>query len=228
MYLGTMNHIANYLFFIGPIAALVAFLASLTIFFQPGAERYMKYFSIFLLVNFLLESAASYTALSHINNIFLNNMESLLVISFELYLLREIVASPRAKRIFLYGFLLYPVVAIINIFLVQSSSNFHTMTYSLGSLLIVIACIYYFWELFQQKSSVDLVRQPGFWICSGLLFFYCCTLPVYGLTNFIISLPIVVRQNLLTILTVINICLYLSFTIAYLCRLKIKRSMSTS
>jgi hypothetical protein len=101
------------------------------------------------------------------------------------------------------------------------------MTYSLGSLLIVTGCIYYFWELFQQKNSVDLIRQPPFWICSGLLFYYCCTLPVFGLTNFITNLPQVILQNLLAIVIVINICLYLSFTIAFLCRLKIKRSTST-
>ncbi|HEV2355797.1 MAG TPA: hypothetical protein VGR89_16225, partial [Puia sp.] len=155
------------------------------------------------------------------------NLDSLLVISFLLFIIREIVASRKAKRTFLLIFLLYPVVAIANIFLVQQYSNFHTMTYSLGSLLIVTGCIYYFWELFQQKSSVDLVRQPAFWICSGLLFYYCCTFPVYGLTNFINSLPLVVRMNLFTILIVVTICLYISFIIAFLCRLKTKRPMST-
>jgi|SRR6185312_12209128 len=223
-----MNHIPNYLFYIVPIGAAIAFLASLTIFFQAAAERYLKYFSVFLFVNFLFDATTAYTALYRINNVFLNNMDSLVVISFELYLLREIFANRRAKRIFLAIFSLYPVLSIVNIFLVQRYSNFHTMTYSLGSLLIVAGCIYYFWELFQQKTSVDLVRQPAFWICSGLLFYYCCIFPLYGLTNFIDSLPLVVRQNLLAILNVINVCLYLSFTIAFLCRLKTKRYLSTS
>jgi hypothetical protein len=221
-------HFPNYLYYIIPIVSAVCFLVSLTIFFQPGAERYMKYFSIFLLVNCFFEFATGYTALYGIHNIVLNDAQTLLVISFELYLLREIITSRKAKTVFLYIFLLYPVVTLLNIFLVQQVANFATMTYSLGCLLIVIACIYYFWELFQQKAAIDLVRQPPFWICSGLLFYYCCTFPLLGLTNFIERLPKLILQNLLTILIVINICLYLSFTIAYLCRLKIKRSMSTS
>jgi hypothetical protein len=222
-----MSHLPDYLFFIVPIATAIAFLASLTIFFQPAGQQYLKYLSIFLFVNFLMESVLGYTSYLRINNVWLNNIDTLLTISFQLYVLREISASRKAKKVLLFIFLLYPVVAILNIFLVQHFRNFHTMTYSLGSLLIVTGCIYYFWELFQQKKSVDLIRQPPFWICSGLLFYYCCTFPLFGLTNFISSLPLVILQNLLTILIVINICLYLSFTIAFLCRLKIKRSMST-
>lgn len=221
-----MTHISYYLYFIIPIASAICFLTSLTIFFQPGAERYLKYFSCFLFVNLLIDISTNYTALYMIPNIFLNNIGDLVIFSFELYLLREIMTSKRAKKVFLYLFLIYPVVDLLDIFLVERYLHFHTITYSLGSLLIVVGCIYYFWELFQQKTSVDLVRQPAFWICSGLLFYYCCTFPLYGLTNFINSLPMVVRRNLFTILIVINICLYLSFTIAYLCRLRIKRSLS--
>src|SRR5277367_2921234 len=97
-------HISNYLYYIIPIASAVCFLVSLTIFFQPGAERYMKYFSVFLFVNFLFDSATAYTALYHINNIVLNDAQTLLVISFELYLLREIITRRKAKTIFLYIF----------------------------------------------------------------------------------------------------------------------------
>jgi hypothetical protein len=218
--------IPNYLFYFIPIASAIPFLASLTIFLLPGGEQYLKYFSMFLFVNFALESISSYMAFYHINNIFLNNIESLIVISFELYLLREIIASRKAKKFFLYSFLIYLILAIVNILLVQTSRNFNTVTYCLGTFLLIAACIYYFWELFQQKSSIDLVRQPPFWICSGLLFYCTCTFPVFGLTDLIVRLPAVILQNLYSILIVINICLYLSFTIAFLCRLKIKRSTS--
>ncbi|WP_431213185.1 hypothetical protein ACQ86N_47525 [Puia sp. P3] len=105
-------------------------------------------------------------------------------------------------------------------------ATFHTMSYCLGCLLIVCACIYYFWELFQQKSSVDLIHQPAFWVCSGLLFFYSCTFPLYGLTKLMESLPKVILVNLFNIFILLNIFLYLSFTIAFLCRLKTRKSMS--
>lgn len=221
-----MNRIPQYyLFVIIPIAAMIPFLASLTLFFRPAAERYLKYFSVFLLVNWLLDTSTSYTAWHGVDNTFLNNVDTVLVITFDIYLIREIVANPRAKRLLLYFLYGYPILSFINVFLVQKSQVFHSMTYSIGCLFVVTACIYYFWELFQQKHSIDLTREPAFWICSGLLFYDACSFPLFGLNNFMLSLPRVILQNLLFIFVMLNIFLYLSFTIAYLCRLKPRNSM---
>ncbi len=138
---------------------------------------------------------------------------------------REIVYNRRAKKTFLTLLIAYPIVALINIFLIQRN-GFHTMTYALGCLLIIGSCIYYFWELFQRTLSINLSRQPAFWICSGLLFYYTCNFPLYGAVNLLKVLPKVILSNLLAILVLLNILLYLSFTIAFLCRLKTRKSMS--
>jgi hypothetical protein len=220
-----MSHLPNYLFLLIPIASAIAFFSSLTIFFKPAPERYLKYFSFFLFVNLLMDIATDYTAFYHIDNAFLNNISTVLVITFELFLLREIVHGKKAKKVILGFTLAYPLVALINVFLVQNASAFQSRTYAFGCLLIVPSCIYYFWELFQQKSSVNLARQPAFWICSGLLFFYACTFPLYGLLNFVNSLPKIIIQNLFQIYILLNIFLYLSFTIAFLCRLRLRKSM---
>src|SRR5258708_30145581 len=190
-YLVVMAHLSNYLFYIVPIAGIFPFLASLTIFFQPPArrERYLRYFSVFLFLNCLADTATNYSALQTFDNRFLNNLVQMFVIAFHFYLIREIVQGAKAKKVFLYFLLTYLLLSLINFFLVQKTGVFNTMTYSLGSLLVVSACIYYFWELFQFRSFVNLVRQPAFWICSGLLFYYACSFPLTSLLNFIHALP---------------------------------------
>lgn len=222
-----MTHLSNFLFYIVPIAAIVPFLASLTIFFQrpPHHERYLLYFSGFLFINCVMDTATNLSALNNVDNVFLNNLAQMFVIAFQLYLLREIIYGTKAKKAFFYFLLIYLLLSIANFFLVQKAAVFNTMTYSLGSLLIVSACIYYFWEIFQSRSFVNLVRQPAFWICSGLLFFYACSFPLTSLLNFIHALPQVILQNLFIIFILLNIFLYLSFTIAFLCRLKTRKSM---
>jgi hypothetical protein len=205
----------------------IAFLASLTIFFFPAVPPYLRYFAIFLLVSTILNGIENYLALAVINNTFFSNLTTVIEFTFYFYLLREIVQRPRAKKLFLYILVAYPILALMNIFLIQRN-GFHTMTYALGCLLIIASCIYYFWELFQRPSSVNLGRQPAFWICSGLLFYYTCTFPIYGAVNLLTLLPRLILQNLLYILVLLNILLYLSFTIAFLCRLsKTRKSMSS-
>jgi hypothetical protein len=161
----------------------------------------------------------------HIPNTLLSNLSTLIEITFYLYVFREIVYAPNAKKVFQYFVVIYPLVALLNVFIFQRG-GFHTITYALGCLLIIICCVYYFLELFQRPSSVNLGRQPAFWICSGLLFYYTCTFPLYGAINLLKLFPRVILSNLLYILVLLNILLYLSFTIAFLCRLKTRRSMS--
>ncbi len=222
------NYLENHLYYFSPIFAAIAFLVSLTIWIFPaGGQRFLKVLSLFLLVNLATETVFAYQAKQNINNLFFGNFVTMLQDSLYLYLLREIVRRPKAKKVLLYCLIIYPAIFIVNVMLIQGSGVFHSMTYALGCLLIVVSCVYYFFELFQQTYSVNLGRQPGFWICSGLLFFYTCTFPLYGATNLLNRLPKVILFNLLHILVLLNILLYLYFTIAFLCRLKTRNSMSS-
>jgi len=221
-----MAPLSNYLFYITPIGAVIAFLASLTVFFFPGGERYLKHFSLFLFVNACFDIATAYTALNAVNNVLIVNLNAMIVICYYLFLLRQIVHGRKAKAGILIFLAMYFLLSVTNIFLVQKTGVFNSITYTLGCLQIVATSIYFFWELFQQPYSGPLGRQPAFWICSGLLFYYTCTLPVYGTINLLKVLPKVIRENLLTILVSLTILLYLSFTIAFLCRFKTRKSMS--
>jgi hypothetical protein len=219
--------LSNYLFYLTPIASILTFIISLTIFLRPGAEPYLKYFSIFLFVNCCLDTGTSYMALNRVNNVFISNVNTMATLGFYLYLLMTIVERPKSKKVLLIMLVIYLLISMMNFFLVQKTGVFNSMTYCLGCLLIVTASIYYFWELFQQRRSLDLLRQPTFWICSGLLFYCACSFPLQGMLNFMNALPKVILENLLIIFDLLNILLYLSFSIAFLCRLKIRKSMSS-
>jgi hypothetical protein len=218
---------STYLFLLTPIFSVITFLLSLTIFFRSGAELYLKYFSLFLFVNCCFDVYTNYMAYKHINNVFISNVNTMITIGYYLLLIRQIVHNPKAKNILLGCLLTYTLLSVMNLFLLQKATVFNTMTFCLGCLFVVAACIYYFFDLFQQAKSLNLLREPPFWICSGLLLYYACSFPIQGLNNFMSSLSQVVLENLLIIFVVVNILLYLSFSIAFLCRLKIKRSMSS-
>ena len=221
------SYLLSHLYYISPMFAAIAFLAALTIFRGPRTPVYLKIFSVWLFLNLVMEIISNYQSYHEINNVFFVDLLTVLDFTFYIYLVREIIRSPQVKRIMLYCLILYPAIFLVNILLIQGSVVFHSMTYALGCLLIIFSCIFYLWEMFQRTYSVNLARQPEFWICSGLLFYYTCTFPFYGTTNLVMALPKVILRNLLFIFELLNILLYLSFTIAFLCRLRNRKSMSS-
>jgi hypothetical protein len=221
------SYLESHLYYISPIFAAIAFLAGLTIFLGERSPTYLKVFSIWLFINVVFETISNYQSYHSINNLIFANLITVFDFAFYTYLVREIIRSPRVKKILFYCLIIYPAIFLVNTLLIQGSVVFHSMTYALGCLLIIFSCIFYFWEMFQQTYSVSLGRQPAFWICSGLLFYYACTFPFYGTTNLVSALPKVILANILFIFVLLNILLYLSFTIAFLCRPRNRKSMSS-
>ena len=92
-----------------------------------------------------------------------------------------------------------------------------------GTLIIVLSPLH-FYELFTSDKYINLARDPFFWICSGLLFFYSCGFPLFALNNFLSSSSNIFIKNYTSIISLLNILLYSSFIIASLCRIRIRNS----
>jgi hypothetical protein len=205
----------------------VAFLTGLFTLFRSATPFHLRAFVIFLFITFIIEIIGFYIQLRlHRNNTAIYNLFTVFEFSFYFYLLHEEVLNKKAKRIIFYIGWAYALLALINIFFIQGIKIFHTMTYSLGCFLIAAVCIYFFLELFQRPRSVNLTAQPAFWICSGLLFFYSCSFPLFAFANFVTKLPPIILKSLGYVLNLLNVLLYSSFTIAFLCRLKVRKSTS--
>lgn len=177
----------------------------------------MKLFSPFLFLTLVAETLGSYFSSIGKNNLTLYNFFTVFEFCFYLFIINLIIGNQRIRKAIQLTGILYAIAAVVNIFFIQKMKTFHTVTYALGCLLIVIYCIYYFLELFRFPRSVNLVNNPAFWICTGLLFFYCCGFPLYGLVNYWQDISSLVLENFTAIFTVLNIFLYSLFTIAFLC-----------
>jgi hypothetical protein len=204
----------------------LGFLVSLTIAFRRENVLYLRLFSPFLMTTAIVEVLGFYLLVRRENNTILYNLFSIVEFLFYFFVLNRIIHNRTAKRIIFQISWIYALLSVANIIFVQKITVFNTMTYSLGCLLIAAVCIYYFLELFQLPHAVNLARQPAFWICSGLLFYYACSFPLFGFANFIRSWPYVIVKNLATLIDILNIFLYSSFTVAFLCRVKTRKSMS--
>jgi hypothetical protein len=199
------------------IAIIVCALIGIVTWFRP-TPLYLKLFPFFLLISFIIETIGWWLSLHGRSNVILYSVFYVFLFNFYLFVLYNIVQKRRAKKIVLYLMLLFSVFAIANFLFIQKFEQFHSISYSVGSFCIVAICAYYFLELFQLPHSVNLVREPGFWICSGLIFFFSCGFPIFGTINIMNVLPKVFIDNLGILLNVLNLSLYTLYSIAFLCR----------
>ena len=202
---------------------LASLLAGVTVYFQNNTPRYLKLYPIFLLLTVVEELFGLYLAQRTGSNTILYNFYNIIQFGFYFFVLKEIVANPKIKRLILLILYTFVVFAVINIVFIQKVKNWNSVSYAFGSLITVALVIYYFFELFKQPKATNLIRDPAFWICTGLLFFFCCSFPFFGLANLLTKAPAIIIRNLQGILTLINISLYLLITIAFLCRLRFNK-----
>lgn len=203
---------------------VISFLTSIYVYINPDKTYgYLKFFPPFLLASLVVEAYAPYLAFTGKPNIWIYNFFTVIEFSFYLWIINFFISNKRVRKGIKVSTIIYKIIAIINIIFVQKINSFHSVTYSLGCLLIVAACVYYFFELLKFPRSVKLTQIPSFWICSGLLFYYCCSFPLFGFANLIASISKLIVTNLHNIIIILNIFLYTLFTIAFLCRVKIRK-----
>jgi hypothetical protein len=204
----------------------LSMLVGFAVLLQKGRALYLRLFPFFLLVALGTEILGWRLSLDDINNTAIYNFFSVAAFIYYMYVIMQVVYSRRVKRIIRFVIIGYAIVSLFNILFIQKLNSFHTITYSIGCFLIVVGAIYYFLELFQYPRFIDLKREPAFWIISGLVFFYTCTLPILGMLNFLIPMPVLIRNNIGQLIMILNVLLYSLFTVASLCRINFKRSMS--
>lgn len=200
----------------------ICLMFSLTLYFRRGIPLYLKLFPPFLVITVTIEIIGWVLKGQEVDT----SLMYFLFIAFEfvfyLYMLHYIIRIARAKKIIFAIVLIYPVLALLSIFIFEAKV-FPSISYSVGCLLIVGVCIYYFYELFRYPSSTSLLREPAFWICTGLLFFYICSFPLFGLYKLLYSASSTIMNNISTILDVMNAFLYTFFTAAFLCGVRLRR-----
>lgn len=205
-----MSFLPVYFYFIA-----LSFIVSLVVY-SSSRHPYLKLFPPFLFATMAAEFAGNYLTSIHEPNTFIYNFFSVIEFIFYMLLISLIIKNGKVKKIIRVSSVLYAIISIVNILFFQGMEKFHTVTYSLGCLLIVVICIFYFLELFSSPRSVKLSADPAFWICSGLLFFYCCGFPLYAFLNFWAGFKWM-RKSFTDIVSILNIFLYSLFVISFLC-----------
>ena len=204
-------------------AIMISLIASLFALQKKDLPPYLKLFPFFLFITLLVELTATYLITKDISNVPVYNFFSIVEFIFYLFVIKQVISSAVVKKMIIVTIFLYPMAALINL-MFRDIYRLQIIPYSISCLIIVIYAIYYFYELFKSTSSVNLKREPAFWIITSLLFFYTCSFPIFGFANFLSGFSVIGR-NIGAVLVILNVILYSLFTVAFLCRIRVQKPM---
>lgn len=102
-------------------------------------------------------------------------------------------------------------------------SNLHIV--ALSAICKTIFCIFFFYKLFKNLYYQNILKEPAFWIVSGLIFCSCLSLPFYGLNSYIkLQFPPLIASNIFSVSNMLIIIMHLFFIKAYICTIRVHKA----
>jgi hypothetical protein len=95
------------------------------------------------------------------------------------YLISIKIKSIRIKQIILRSSLIFEIIALILLIFIKSISSIISIATTIESISMILACLYFFYELLNSPPTLHLKQESSFWLANGILFLSVCILPFY-------------------------------------------------
>jgi hypothetical protein len=207
------------------IIQLILFLVSLSVYIQKPNPLYLSVFPLYFLSGLIEGMVVEYLAKHGRYNTSIANLWGILEFCFYFFVLRELIVNIKIRKLILFIIFLFPVFSLGNLYF-QKQVGFNPVNFTIGSLVTVSFCIYYFVELFQRADTQSLARLPAFWTITAVLFSIVLSFPTFALISFMKKTQLLSYKNLIAIFYIINIVTSILYSIGFLCRIRIRKSTS--
>lgn len=148
-----------------------AFLISV-LFLYKFDHKPMRWFIPFLFVMVSAELTGSYFRRELKQpNTWLYNISIPVEYLFYGFIIGSLCLTVSYKKFIFYSSVIFGTWTLINLFFVQGFMQLNTSTLKIGSSLMIIYSCTGLLDLFKNDNHQSLLKNPLFWICTGLLFF---------------------------------------------------------
>jgi hypothetical protein len=150
----------------------------------------LRWFPIFLLFIVTLELYGRYLSKTlKMPNAWLYNLSTPIEYLFYFYLFYKVYKSARAKKIAMALATLF-LLSTIFLHITKGIYLYNDKMLLMGNILAIVLCCYYFYQIFFDEERLSLLKEPMFWIASGILLFNA------GELLYTIFLPVLQQHNL--------------------------------
>ena len=160
------------------------FPVPLTLIFEVGAfvvsvlsyqkikDTPLKWFVPYLFFLVTIEMTAVYMVkVLELHSTPLYNITIPIEYSFYAYLFYEYLKGPMIKKTAMGLLIFIPTFCAANLVFGQGFKGFNSTNLLVSSSAVLLLCCAYFVDLFRRDEEISLLREPMFWITTGVLFF---------------------------------------------------------
>jgi hypothetical protein len=215
----------------GDFIQLSIFLISLSVYTQKPVPLYLRLFPFYFFLLMIVDKLVEYTTELGIHNNILLNIWGPIEFSFYFFVIGQFIVSKSMKKRILYITAAFLIFDFVNLVLIQHNDLFNPINFTVGTVITVVFCIYYFFELFQKTEAQSLMRLTSFWIVSGILFNVVLIFPIFALISFMDQLnkankktTMIVLDHIEAIFNIISVLTYILYSIGFLCRIRTSKS----
>ena len=154
-----------YYFEIGALIISVVFLYKFN-------HKPLRWFIPFLLLMVCTELTARYLRkVLHEPNTWLYNISIPVEYLFYGFIISSLCLTGSFKKTIIYSMVIFAVFVLINLFFMQGFTKLNTNILKVGSCLMIAYSCLGLVDLFTNDNHSSLLKNPLFWICTGVLFF---------------------------------------------------------
>ena len=103
-----------------------------------------------------------------------------------------------------------------------SEEEFYITNSAIDSIGLIVASLFYFFELLNRTEFVNIKNESPFWAITAILFYASCSLPIYLFQSFLSAKIPEYYKAVFSINFFLYIIVHLLFIKAYLCKKKME------
>ncbi len=199
-----------------------ALIASMVALKKIRHSKSLRLFPVLLGVIVTVEAYETFlapnTPAHKANNVDIYNVQVPVQHLIYLFILYYAAESRLYKKYLLAGAALFAVFAVATDLFFTPKNRFNAMAYCFGAICIIGGIVAKFYEMLQNPSDFNFLRNPFFYMLFAYLLFLVGTLPYFTMSNWLYFVKgyKTTVYILVNVMSVLNITLYATYTIAFL------------
>lgn len=184
-------------------------------YFKKLKNSYWKWFVFYLIFISIIETCSEYyLSYFNVSNIYFFDY---FVIPSEFLFLYWLYNKSLNKKKLVWSFcVIYLLSFIPHLFYESELKYLHSMSYTIGNLLMVILVFLEFNKQIQSDKILEYKSNPMFYINVGVMIFYLGTLPLFAFYDYLVVNSQLMLSYYYTFFLMANCIMYLLFTASFI------------